>query len=148
MKVRAQTVKELELPLAVDGDHRDLMSMLRRTDAAGEILRDDIPKQSRFARPRLAQHNPLHDPDLIRPQPWFTRGIVTENNRFTAPGTVETLPITGGRDRHRLPHLLLTLRLCDEVPYGNVDKPHGQKNIGRNLLNLLHRETPSRSRYI
>src|SRR5688572_18248719 len=112
MNVREQTVKELEISLAIEDDHRDLMSMLRRTDAACQILRDDVPKQCRFARPRLAQHNPLHDPDLIRPQPWFTRGIVTEDNRFTAPGTVEILSITGGRDCHRLPNLLLTLRLC------------------------------------
>ena len=104
--------------------------------------------EGRFARAGLAQHNPLHDPDLIRPQPWLAHRIVTKDYGFAAPGIFEIPQIAGWGDCHRRPRLLLTLWFCEDVPYGNVDKTHSQKNIGRDLLNLSHSEVPALGGYI
>src|SRR5688572_19288075 len=125
MNMREQAVKELEIPLPIEDHQRDLMSMLGRSDAARQILRDYVTKQGGLARPGLPEDNPLHDPHLIRPQPRLAGGIVPEYDGLPAPGDVEILPITCRSDRYRRPLLLLAFRLCEEVPYADVEEPYG-----------------------
>src|SRR5262245_48525542 len=56
-----QAVKELQITLAVEDHHRNLVTLTRRPDAAGKVLRDDVAQQRCFSRSRLPENNTLHD---------------------------------------------------------------------------------------
>jgi hypothetical protein len=82
-----QVVEELKVALAVEDHHRDLVPIVGRSDTPLEVLGDDVPQQGRLAGAGLAEHDTLHHPDLVRPQPRLAVDVVSEDDGALCPGS-------------------------------------------------------------
>src|SRR6266404_2984797 len=81
-----KTVKEFHVTLAVKDHHRYVMAVFQRSDNSAQILRNDVAQQGRLSRSGHPQHNSLHHPDTIGPQPWLAMYVVAQHNGILRPG--------------------------------------------------------------
>ena len=120
--VRKQAMKEFEIALAIEDHHRNLVTLAGRSDGANEILRDDVAQQRRLAGARLAENDPLHDADAVRPKPGIPERVVSKNNGVLVPRVFEIPAITRPRNPARCPLLLCSPALREQMPYKEVGK--------------------------
>jgi hypothetical protein len=82
-------MEELQVALPIEDHHRDLVPVAGRTEAASKILRDDIAQQGCLSGSCLAEDDPLHDPDLVRPKPWGAYCIISKDHGIFLPGSLD-----------------------------------------------------------
>ena len=72
-------------PQLVEAPRTMDVRLFGRADHPRQVLSDDVAEKSRLAGARHPQHDPLHDADLVRPQPRLTVDIVAEHHCVLGP---------------------------------------------------------------
>ena len=73
-------VEELALPLAVDDDERDLVTVVLWSGLADQVLLDDVQQQGGFAGAGHAEAVGLHDPHFVRPEHRLLVDVVADDD--------------------------------------------------------------------
>ena len=141
--VREQLLKELQVSLTVEDDHRDMVTILRRTNPPGDILSDDVLEQSRLAGACHSQDNSLHYPDFVRPEPGFGVHVIAEHHGVSGPGVGHgTLILDSGHNKWRS---LLPLGVLGELTDDRGDDGRAEdEEIQRGLDELLRTDVQAR----
>src|SRR5207244_2586881 len=137
-----------QIAFAVEDYHRDLLPGVRRTDAARQILRDDVAQQCGLSGSGLADNDSLHDADPVRPKRPFAQSVVSENDGLLRPRFFDRVPVPGTRDGDGFPGFFLPPPPGEEVPRHQIGETEGQQTVSGDLQNLPHRKVPPRRRYI
>ena len=101
VNVRQQLFEEFEVSLAVEDDHRDVVTILRWPNETRNILGDDVFEQSGLPRSGHAEHNALHHAHFIRPKPGRFVHVVAEQHGILVPGGFDCTLIFARRDDKR-----------------------------------------------
>ena len=140
--VRQQVLEELKVAFAVKDDHRNAMGLIRRTNNACEILRNDVAQQRCFAGAGHAQHDRLHDAHPVRPIPGLTVNVIAENNRILIPGSLSDSFVTlSGDGKGRVGPLFLPPRSPRDPKEWSLPQREDRNNkVGGKLCQLAARE--------
>jgi len=107
MDIRQQFLKELQVAFAVEDDHGDLVTVLRWPHSAHQVLSDDVLEQRSLAAAGHSQHDALHYPNLIRPQPGISMDVIPKNNPTLVPRVCGHLFVARRTHDERRMHLPL-----------------------------------------
>jgi hypothetical protein len=85
MNMRKELLEEFEVPLAIKDNHRNVVSIVWRTDEARNVLGDDVFEKGSFARARHSKYDALHNPDIVGPKPRLFIHVIAQRNRVLVP---------------------------------------------------------------
>ena len=101
MNIWQQLLKELQIALTVEDHHGDFVTVLRWSHSPHQILRDDVLEQCRLATAGHSQHDALHHPNLIGPEPRIPVNVVPKNNAALVPCRCDHPFVTSGTHDER-----------------------------------------------
>ena len=99
--VRQQFLKELQIAFPVEDHHGDLVTVLRWSHPAHQVLGDDVLEQCRLTAAGHSQHDALHHPNLVGPQPGISVNVVPKDDPALVPRRCDRPFVTGGTHDER-----------------------------------------------